>query len=168
MTEGLTCAELDRADTLWPDMAPSPWNSMIPLASTEPAAVLVQRSEARYVAHERILALRGRARHLDRGWDNVKRVSVGNASGGLGGIYLCHVQDGWWELSWTRNLVGFEPLDDEAAEVLAFVALHIERDHHLGDRAYGGFDMLPPPRDSHLRYLREYANKRGIGLVSRL
>lgn len=107
-----------------------------------------------------VVTVRVRGVYTARGWDIEQIVFIGDASTGIGGCWLCHRAPTYWESSWTRDLTGFEPLDDAAREVLAFVALQIERDHHLGDRARAPWSIMPPPRDVHLRHLREFSEHR--------
>jgi len=152
---GMTLEELDRADALWPDVR-SPWDAMIPIPNGLSLGELAAKLERRSAARARLLALRGRARYTARGWDIEQAICIGDASSGIGGCWLCYRDPSYWESSWTRDLTGFDPLDGAAREVLAFVALQIERDHHLGDRARAPQIAMAPPRDAHMRYLREF------------
>ncbi len=157
----MTPAELDRAQAQWPDLTPSRWGSTFRgWTPGETLDDIVRHAEARDAEVQRLLALRGRARYTQGGWDLEHKILIGDASAGLGGIWLCHGDPTWWDPHWTRNLTGFEPLDDPAREVLAFVAFCIERDHHLGDRAEVAESLMPPPRDAHLRYLQEFLAQR--------
>lgn len=159
----MTLEELDHADALWPDLGPSPWDSSLhppwphELGPGNASAEYDRRVSVRRSARARLLALRGQARYTAHGWEVEHLVFVGDASAGIGGCWLCHRKPTSWEASWTRDLTGFESLDDAAREVLAFVALQIERDHHLGEYSRAPWRALPPPRDAHLRHLREFS-----------
>ena len=166
---GMTLAELDRADASWPNLG-SPWDRPLPLRDDlelgEAIADLDRRTAARGAAKQWLLGLRGRARYVARGWDIEKDIFIGDAEMGIGGCWLCHKAQGQLGASWTRDLGDFDPLDDAAHEVLAFVALQIERDHHLGDRARAPESAMPPPRDAHLRHLRGWIERRSRGGIA--
>lgn len=172
----MTRAELTEADARWPEVG-SPWGAP-PLLSwpggmapVDAAAELDRRSSARVAARGRLLALRGHARYTYRGRDLACLVSVRDGGGyaGVGGCWLGfriaigeYASDGC--PSWTRDLRWFEPVDDVAREVLAFVALQIEHDYWargvLSLDAGGVFDpdvgALSVPRGVHLRHLRAF------------
>jgi hypothetical protein len=186
----MTAEELDRSNALWSGVG-SPLGSRrmtTPLPSGVPRPTidltnlteeLGQMVSDRESALARLLSLRGRARYTQRGWDLEQVVLIGEgwshsiwsatnastsrawSSGRPHDAYWLLYREQPWEPFWTRDLTGFDPLDDQAREVLAFVALQIERDHHLGDRARVRPDFYaPPPRDAHLRHIREYLDRR--------
>ena len=163
---GMTLEELELADSMW-DVGPSPWDSGLRLSWPDElppdrrVSEYARRLDVRTAARARLLGLRGMVVG-PRSREEV--VFILDASRGIGGIYLGHRDLSYWEPSSTRDLRGFEPIDDVGREVLAFVALQIERDHHLGERPRGVWTSpgSVPPRDAHLGHLREFMRRRVV------
>lgn len=158
--------ELTRAWARWPELAPACLHLMtgrsLGLDSSGDelnlsADELRRRSDARKAARARILGLRGRARYTWGGWDREHLVFVGDASGGIGGYWLCYREPTYWERAWTQDLSHHEPLDDAAREVMGFVALQIEQDIHLAEGARcAGTPAREVAGNGHLRHLRAF------------